>query len=640
MQAEVVPERKSCDLKQVSGASVWADQARKIGSWRVGLSSPPSRSRERSVQERLKLLHLLERQCEEQGLEALRTALQLRFGTLEQAFRFLDVADRGEGPSLLEMSGSLALLGLDVSSLCGQGECEVFNLLDVDRDGRIGLKDLLGTSVAPGQSGQARTLRKQATRRESLQDMASEMKSWDNDLDAAQDPTGRVKWALLAKLIALSSWFDTPAQLRFRGRPDVQEAGYVSLSLGLNQLDFPRLLANRALLSAVTLTLKESIAREGGVLPSQVQLKLPAGSSSVQARIELPTMLLAQSFQEKLDTSRTFLERLAATVQNLAGIESVATGLITVSSLRISKAQVTHSSTPQKVQSASPVVGPPGGGAIGLGPPTGTADLHMLKFQKVQGATIPEGWYLATHEEVKACMSDILLLMDDWDICGLAGGWRFDGAGYGHNLKEPCGPADFSMIIVCREDDSIAHQATSEDLAAPRVAPETPAAHVGGALEKQQALDALRQCWSPNEGDLENALQILQVQFLARATARQFGEPLMSRSDIAHLLGKLPPPGLGEALTESGAIVSPLRQGPSNAEVGELYDAVLEMQLLMTSRQGRALSKGLTFESLHVLLQKVACSMGLHFRHIVDDAVETPAESLRKQVSSQYPVGL
>merc|ERR1712129_657226 len=173
------------------------------------------------------------------------------------------------------------------------------------------------------------------------------------------------RWAFLAKLIALSSWFDTPAHLRFRGRPDTQEAGYVSLSLGLNHLDFPRLLASKTLLGAVTTTLKESIAREGGggVLPGQVQLKLPAGSLLVQAWIELPSMALAQSFQEKLDTSRTFSESLAATVQNIAGIESVATGLITVSNLKVSKAQVTRSSTPQKVQSASPVVGPPGGGA-------------------------------------------------------------------------------------------------------------------------------------------------------------------------------------------------------------------------------------------------------------------------------------
>merc|ERR1711957_241840 len=121
------------------------------------------------------------------------------------------------------------------------------------------------------------------------------------------------------------------------------------------------------------------------------------------------------------------------------------------------------------------------------------------------------------------------------------------------------------------------------------------------------------------------------------ATARQFGEPLMSRSDIAHFLCKLPPPGVGEAFAENGTDVSPLRRGPSNVEVGELYNSVLEMQAVLTSLQGRASSKGLTFESLRALLQKVARSMGLHFRHIVDDAVEAPAESLRKQVSSQHP---
>lgn len=53
--------------------------------------------------------------------------------------------------------------------------------------------------------------------------------------------------------------------------------------------------------------------------------------------------------------------------------------------------------------------------------------------------------------------------------------------------------------------------------------------------------------------------------------------------------------------------------------------------MVLTSLKGRALSKGLTFESLRAFLQKVALSLGLHFRHIVDDAAEAPEESLRKQ---------
>jgi len=57
-----------------------------------------------------------------------------------------------------------------------------------------------------------------------------------------------------------------------------------------------------------------------------------------------------------------------------------------------------------------------------------------------------------------------------------------------------------------------------------------------------------------------------------------------------------------------------------------MYDNVLKMQVALTSLKGRALSKGLTFESVGVLLRKMSLSLGLHFRHLVDDAFETHAE--------------
>merc|ERR1711907_59239 len=161
------------------------------------------------------------------------------------------------------------------------------------------------------------------------------------------------------------------------------------------------------------------------------------------------------------------------------------------------------------------------------------------------------------------------------DICGLAGGWRFDGAGYGHNLKEPCGPADFSMIIVCcQEQHSPRKEPGLGSVPADGVQGSNRGAQ-GGAMEKQQALDALRRCWSPNESDLETASQILQAQFMKCASVRQFGEPLMKRSDIAHLLGKRPPPGLREATAANSTTASAARKGPTNMEVGELYDNVL-----------------------------------------------------------------
>merc|ERR1712070_133476 len=96
------------------------------------------------------------------------------------------------------------------------------------------------------------------------------------------------------------------------------------------------------------------------------------------------------------------------------------------------------------------------------------------------------------------------------------------------------------MIIVCREEargapEGAAQGQLQSSVRKPRSdSPET------SALEKQQKVDDLRRCWSPNEGDLENARRVLQLQFMERATARQFGEPLLSRSDMTRMLGKLP----------------------------------------------------------------------------------------------------
>jgi hypothetical protein len=470
-----------------------------------------------------------------------------------------------------------------------------------------------------------------------LQNVARDFASWENDTRKIEDPEGRERWALIAKFVALSSWFDVPKVSRHRGRPDVQESGSVSLALSLENIDRTRLSASKPLITSITMILKESISREagGGILPGQVHLKFSVSTLMVQATIALSSKHLAASLRSRFESSQVLLRNVATSVQNIPGIDAVASGLIAARGLKISSTGASCRGSAPNLQSVTPVVSPPGKGAIGYGSPIGMSDLHLLRFQKIHGSAVPEEWRLATHSEVRSHMSEVLLLMSDWDIVGLASGWRFDGAGYGHNLKEPYGAVEFSMILVCRNEVG---QAPLESMASNPKAPNN-SANINaetlgsrtpvtsspsggsemGALEKQQALDVFRRCWSPNEGDLENARRILRLQFMQHASVRQFGEPLLSRSDISRLLGRWPPPGL----TESHSALSLL-------ELGEIYDEVLEMQVVSTSFEGRALSKGLTFASLRIFLQKIALALGLHFRHIVDDAVDANAEVLRE----------
>jgi len=467
----------------------------------------------------------LERREIPKGVEALRSGFCFRFGTLEQAFTYLDVAGNGHGPSLLEMSGSLALLGFDAPSLCGCTDVELFLKLDVDRDGRIGLEDLLGTSTSPPMQPSRRGSKSNAFRNTHIvsrsgsiiTEIAQDMDTWSNDEEAVLDPDGRDRWALLAKFIALSSWFHTPPQVQQRGRPAKKE----------------------------------------------------------------------------LTCGRTCRHQLA-----------------------------------------TPLVRAPGRGDIGHGPARGTDRLSILKFQKVSSSVVPDGWRLATHKDVMACQSDVLLLMDDWDVCGLAGGWRFDGAAYGHNLKGPCGQVEFAMIIICLEEIHNSFSPPHPGHFSPGAStteclpPQNSELASGqtGELAKQQALDALRLCWSPNEAEFEDTQRVLQLHFMARASIRQFGEPLLSRKDVDQFLGRLPPPGLEEA-PFNRASSPPVHRSPSHAEVRKLYDQVLDMQVILSSLKGRALSKGLTFDSLRVVLQRLSLALDLHFRHLVDDAFEAHAES-------------
>lgn len=169
----------------------WVQQALALASKQSLASSSadfnPSTYRE--THKRLLLLEHLQQESMHQGLRALRAALQWRCGGVERAFRCLDVNGHGDRITLLEFAAGLCLLGLDAPALCGASEVEVFRMLDSDGDGRLHVLDLVRGEAA------GRRL----------------ISSSDEETEAAE------RWVLVAKFVALSSWYQTPQAIRRRG---------------------------------------------------------------------------------------------------------------------------------------------------------------------------------------------------------------------------------------------------------------------------------------------------------------------------------------------------------------------------------------------------------------------------------------
>eukprot|EP00443_Scrippsiella_acuminata_P094825 CAMPEP_0115376324 /NCGR_PEP_ID=MMETSP0271-20121206/2918_1 /TAXON_ID=71861 /ORGANISM="Scrippsiella trochoidea, Strain CCMP3099" /LENGTH=134 /DNA_ID=CAMNT_0002799413 /DNA_START=12 /DNA_END=412 /DNA_ORIENTATION=+ len=134
-------------------------------------------------------------------------------------------------------------------------------------------------------------------------------------------------------------------------------------------------------------------------------------------------------------------------------------------------------------------------------------------------------------------------------------------------------------------------------------------------MARQQALDALRQFWAPQRDDFEAAEQDVMQEFSMHATSHQYGEKLLSRADLLRLLGVFP-----LALLADDA---PAARRATQAQVCAIYDEVLAWQAARApaAPQRGPFTKGLTFESLRLVLLKVVLAAGLHFRHLVDDAV-------------------
>lgn len=134
---------------------------------------------------------------------------------------------------------------------------------------------------------------------------------------------------------------------------------------------------------------------------------------------------------------------------------------------------------------------------------------------------------------------------------------------------------------------------------------------------RQQVIDPVRQSWAPSEADFEAIDGKMQEEFARNASGRQLSEQVINKSDFFRLLGDIPPMGIGN---DPDAHLT-------RAQLSDIFDMALSLQVQSMARNGITFSKGLTFESFRLALLKVCLSMGLHFRHLVEDAIDAQVQA-------------
>lgn len=137
------------------------------------------------------------------------------------------------------------------------------------------------------------------------------------------------------------------------------------------------------------------------------------------------------------------------------------------------------------------------------------------------------------------------------------------------------------------------------------------------AIAQQQACDPVMRAWVPSECDLELIESTLNTNFKAHCTSQQLGEKLLNKSDFYRFLGDIPPVGVGD---------DPAAQQLTRTTLNELFEEVAALQ---TQGPQSSWTKGLTFESFRLLLLKLCLAMELHFRHLVEDAVEAQCQGVK-----------
>merc|ERR1711933_465388 len=111
-------------------------------------------------------------------------------------------------------------------------------------------------------------------------------------------------------------------------------------------------------------------------------------------------------------------------------------------------------------------------------------------------------------------------------------------------------------------------------------------------------------------GDLGLLQSKTSADFRRHCATQQLGENLLKKDDFYRLLGDIPPAGVGD---------DPAAQKLTRTILSDLFDEVLRKQ---ADGPHGPLTKGLTFESFSLLLLKMSLAMDLHYRHLVEDAIE------------------
>lgn len=125
----------------------------------------------------------LEEQSAMRGREALVAALQFRFGSTAEAAKVLNFNGTGT-LNLMEFSGAMHILGLDLQVLCGDGDAVVYDRLCNQKAGCIQVRELFD-------AGKRRSLRQRT------QDILLE--------EVVQEHRAKAKWVQIAKWMATAS---------------------------------------------------------------------------------------------------------------------------------------------------------------------------------------------------------------------------------------------------------------------------------------------------------------------------------------------------------------------------------------------------------------------------------------------------
>jgi len=106
----------------------------------------------------------------------------------------------------------------------------------------------------------------------------------------------------------------------------------VTLSMTVHNLNYFRLSANHALLHSFRVAVRAAIASEAGhgIAPEHVGLVLSPGSVLVDAMVTPPRAALVGPVHARLQSAALLAEHVAAKVASLYGVETVATGRISV----------------------------------------------------------------------------------------------------------------------------------------------------------------------------------------------------------------------------------------------------------------------------------------------------------------------